>query len=454
MYNLLLKTDSYKCSHWRQFPPGTEGTYYHVLSRGGRFSNVVFFGLQYYLKKYLAGSVVQMYDVSEAEHLLGQHFGAEVFNAEGFRRLVRKHRGKLPISIKALPEGACVRPGTAMMTVESTDPEFFWLPGYLETILLKVWYPCTVATVSSAVRNVMLVAAARTAGDAAVVDWQLHDFGYRGVSSEESAELGGMAHLLSFNGTDTLAALVAARDFYGARDAAGCSVPAAEHSTITSWGEACEEHAYRNMLKQFPTGIVSVVSDSYDIMRAVTEIWGKELRAEVLARPGKVVIRPDSGDPGPTLLAVIRELQKAFGVSTNKHGYTLLPPQVGVIQSDGNNFASIRDTLELLERNGICTTVPVFGMGGGLLQKVDRDTQSFAMKASAVKVNGEWQPVYKTSPGKASFAGRLKVVAGEYGAVTVPESNPGEDLLREVFRDGEILIDETFEAVRARVRGD
>ena len=265
-----------------------------------------------------------------------------------------------------------------------------------------------------------------------------------------------MAHLVNFMGTDTVAGLLAARRFYGA-DMAGFSIPAAEHSTITAWGRDGESAAYANMLQQFaqPSKIVAVVSDSYDIFHAVSAIWGKELREQVQNSGATVVIRPDSGVPEDIVPQVLQRLYDAFGGRINGKGYIVLNDCVRVIQGDGVDVDSIGVILQRIQQTGFSTENVAFGMGGGLLQKVNRDTLSFAMKASAIQIDGQWRDVYKqpvTDSGKHSKRGRLAVIQGANGVQTIRADalNDQTDLLRPVFRNGELLIDDTFDAIRER----
>src|SRR6516164_6551417 len=314
--NLILKTDSYKFTHWKQYPPGTEFVYSYLESRGGMFGQTLFFGLQYYLEEYLSGSVVNEEDVAEAQSFVDQHLGPGLFNAAGWMHIVRKHGGRLPVVIKAVEEGSVVDVQNVLMTIENTDPQCWWLPNYLETLLLKVWYPITVATLSRAIRQVFLAALERS-GDPALIDFKLHDFGYRGVSSEETAGIGAAGHLINFKGTDTVAGIRILQKYYESHEMEAFSIPAAEHSTITAWGRENETQAYDNMLEQFPQGLVAVVSDSYNVYEACEKLWGQLLKEKVLARPGTLVVRPDSGNPREVVLKVLGILAEKFGYETN-----------------------------------------------------------------------------------------------------------------------------------------
>ncbi|MEO1133186.1 MAG: nicotinamide phosphoribosyltransferase domain-containing protein, partial [Cyanobacteria bacterium J06639_1] len=280
-YNLLLDTDSYKASHWLQYPPETTSMFSYVESRGGTYPATLFFGLQYVLKKYLTNPVEQ-WMVDEAQSFFTAH--GEPFNDKGWNYIVRELGGKLPIRIRAVMEGAIVPNHNVVMTVESTDPQVFWVVSWLETLLMRVWYPVTVATQGHFLRRTIYDYLVKTADDPdAEIGFKLHDFGARGVSSCESSGIGGMAHLVNFLGSDTVQGVRYANHYYNG-DMAGFSIPAAEHSTMTAWLREGEEAAYRNMLTQFakPGSLVAVVSDSYDIWNAVDQLWGSRLRQEVI----------------------------------------------------------------------------------------------------------------------------------------------------------------------------
>src|SRR5277367_1689724 len=350
--NFLLRTDSYKFTHWKQYPPKTERVYSYVESRGGMFAETVFFGLQYYLKRYLAGNVFSQKDIDEAEGFCDQHFvHPGHFNRAGWEYILKKYGGRLPVEIKAVPEGTVVPTHNVLLTMENTDDECAWLTNYLETLLLKVWYPITVCTLSREMKRTMHSFLERS-GDPSLLPYKVHDFGYRGVSSEETAAIGGAAHLVNFQGTDNVSGPLMVRDFYGAKSMSGFSIPAAEHSTITAWGKDHEADAYENMLKQYPDGLVSCVSDSFDILKACAEIWGMRLRDQVLARDGVVVIRPDSGDAKKVLLEVFDVLGARFGFEVNVKGYRVINPKVRVIQGDGVNYWTINDILTTITRAG------------------------------------------------------------------------------------------------------
>ena len=453
--NLILNTDSYKASHFLQYPAGTQVVSSYIESRGGQFPQTLFFGLQAFIKEYLLKPVTTA-DIDEAEALFAAH-GMPFFR-QGWEQIVQQHGGFLPIEIEALPEGMIVPTGNALVQIRNTDPQAFWLTSYLETALLRaVWYPTTVATLSWQVKQSIRQALEVTCDNpVAELPFKLHDFGARGVSSHESAALGGMAHLVNFMGGDTVVALLAARKYYGA-DMAGFSIPAAEHSTITAWGCEGETDAYANMLQQFGQAgkLLAVVSDSYDIYHAVSEIWGKQLRAQVESSGATVVIRPDSGVPEEIVPEVLERLYAEFGGRVNSKGYKVLSDCVRVIQGDGVDVDSIGVILQRIQQAGFSTENVAFGMGGGLLQKVNRDTLRFAMKASAMQINGAWRDVYKqpiTDSGKNSKRGRLAVIRDAGAIKTVREDALSweSNLLCPVFRNGELLVDDGFDVIRTR----
>ena len=463
-HNILLDTDSYKFSHYRQYPAGTTNVSSYIESRGGAFEEVVFFGLQAWIKENLLRPITKG-DVDEFADIAAMH-GFEP-NVMGATRILKQHGGYLPIKIEAAPEGLVIPTHNVLAQFVNTDEETAWLTSFLETSALRaVWYPSTVATLSREAKKRIYQGLLLTSDDPdGQIPFKLHDFGARGASSEETAALGGMAHLVNFMGTDTVSGLMAARRYYGA-DMAGFSIPAAEHSTMTAWGRDGEAAAYANMLTQFggPGKLVAVVSDSYDIWNAIDHIWGEELKDQVMTFGGTLVVRPDSGDPVTTPIMVIEQLMKKFGHQVNQKGYRVLPDYLRVIQGDGMELENIVSVVAGMEAKGLSIDNIAFGMGGGLLQKVDRDTQKFAMKASAVKVAGEWQDVYKdpiTDQGKVSKKGRQVLLyecgVGNCGYRTVPlhvaNALPRElRVMRPVYENGKLLVDDTFETIRERAK--
>jgi len=459
--NLILKTDSYKLTQWKQYLNGMSKVYSYLESRGGAYQFTLFFGLQYILKQ-LEGVVVTMKDIEEADAFSKIHFGIDLFNKEGWEYIVNVHGGKLPVQIKAVKEGTLVPTHNVLMTIENTDPKCFWLTNVLETMLMRIWYPITIATNSFHAKQIIANYLNKTANDLNSLPFKLHDFGYRGVSSEETAGIGGMANLVNFMGTDTLAAIIFSNEFYNAGGVNAYSVPASEHSVACSFGRDNEDGYFLNMMEQYPSGIVSIVSDTYDVYNFV-ETMSRKYKNKILARQGTVVFRPDSGDPIEVNVKLINILWSIFEKegSLTKTGHKLLPSQVRLIQGDGIDLKSLDLILKTVTDLGFSAENWVFGSGGGLLQKFDRDTLKFAIKASygettfdtiVTKFTIQKDPI--TSSGKKSKAGKLKLVKSvfdnEYFTVTSehPDFDDFKDELELVFENGEIKRTQNFEEIR------
>jgi len=300
--------------------------------------------------------------------------------------------------------------------------------------------------------------------DPAGIDFKLHDFGFRGVSSCESAGIGGMAHLVNFKGTDTMEAFEYAYRYYG-EEMAGFSIPASEHSTICSWGKDDERLAFKNMLEAYPKGLVACVSDSYNIFEACENLWGAyPLKDMIMERDGTLVIRPDSGDAVQVLVAgnqnVMDILWERFGGTVNCKGYKVLDPHVRVIQGDGVTIESIDAILHAMQRKGYSADNIAFGSGGALLQQLNRDTQKMAFKCSAIEKNGQWESVWKspiTDIGKQSKKGQVTTFRSKSGGFYAgdkrnPMGDGWDNGMVEVFRDGKILKEYTFAEVRENAK--
>lgn len=450
--NLILATDSYKMTHWAQYPAGTTGVYSYLEARkGATYPETVFFGLQPLLEQLAQGITAE--DIDTAERLIDFHIGPGIFNRKGWEHILDSG-GHLPVRIKAVPEGTVVPVGNVLMTVENTDPEAYWLTNALESMLLHVWYPITVATLSYNVKKMMKEKLAETSDNPDAVNFMLHDFGYRGAATHDAAAIGGAAHLVNFMGTDTLPPMELAMQHYDADPAIlAFSVPATEHSVMTSLGAAGEMEIVSSLLDTYPTGILSIVADSYDVYQ-FTQAIATTFKDRVMARDGKVVVRPDSitaEHPTPALLCVklLDILWEGYGGTTNSKGYRVLDPHVGLLWGDGIDPVGIEAILDVIADAGYAADNMVFGMGGGLLQKVNRDTQRFAFKCSAQQRNGEWIPVSKRplDASKSSKAGRLALakVGGQLSTVTEGTA----DVLETVFEDGKVLRHQTFAEIRA-----
>jgi len=455
--NLLKLTDSYKVTHWPQYPNGSDYLYAYWESRGGLYPETVFYGLQYLLKEYLSKPIT-MQDIDSAQVRFERHFAnSHLFNRDGWLYILKMYNGYLPVRIKAVPEGTVVPTRNVMMTAENTDPNVPWLTNYLETLLCQVWYPTTVATISREIKKDIKAYLEET-GDVTGLPFKLHDFGFRGVSSVESAAIGGAAHLVNFMGTDTLPALDMAEEIYH-EPSAGFSIPASEHSTITSWGEENEYAAFLNMVTQYGGhgsqggGLYACVSDSYNIFDAC-EAWGSgALRDAVREAPNMLVVRPDSGTPRVIVPQVIETLDKGFGHTVNDKGYKVLS-DVRVIQGDGVNPDEIHCINEALKIRGWSIDNIAYGMGGALLQKMDRDTQQFAFKASYISGSFGERDVFKapvTDQGKRSKRGKLALVEKDGVLETVAQDDDnGADKLVTVFENGKVVVDHTFAEIRER----
>ena len=450
--NIMTLTDSYKQTHYKMYPPQLQYVESYLESRtGGEYDECVFFGLKYLLETYLSGKRVTLDKIGEADQLCTRHFGQTLFNLEGWRYILDVHKGRLPVSIHAVAEGTVVPTSNVLLTIRNTDPKVPWLVNHLETLLVQLWYPCTVATISRSQKKA-LAAGLEQSGTPEKLPFMLHDFGFRGSTSVESAALGGAAHLTNFVGTDTIAGIELLQRFYQA-GMPGLSVPAAEHSTITAWGRQGEAEAYQHILNQYPTGIVSVVSDSWDVMAACRDIWGDELKDDVVSNDRVLVVRPDSGNPAIVLPTILDILGERFGYTTNEKGYKVLPDYVRLIQGDGIDRRTLPRLLDTIMHEGWSLDNFVFGSGGGLLQDCNRDTMRFALKCCWAQVDGRSRNVYKqpaTDLAKASKSGLLKLVNQNGNLATVGIDEPGEDMLNEVFRDGTVLTTPTLDEIRAR----
>lgn len=462
----INEVDSYKYAHFQQYVPGTSFVSSYIESRGveiGKtWKDMVFAGIQYYLSEYYSQPLVTEASLKRAARRVPQH--GVTFNEAGFRLLLNRYGGYMPLKIQALPEGIIVPLKTPLVQVVNTDPDFEWLTSFVETKSLRIWYPCAVATLSMQIKRIIKVFMEATAGHTDGIDFMLHDFGSRGVSSSESAVIGGLSHLYNFKGSDTFEAVEAA-DWLFNEEMAAYSVDAAEHSTITSFGPNKEKEAFEHLLSIYgnkENKIFSIVSDTYDIYNACSNLWGGTFKPQVQSLGeinSRLVVRPDSGDPTVVPVECIQILMDKFGYTVNKKGYKVLPPYIRVIQGDGINEASIKTILWNMKMHGLSAENIVFGMGGALLQQVNRDTLKFAMKASAMKNpnvnNGEWYDVFKqpkTDPGKDSKRGRLAVVYenGEYETINEANLGTSENLLETVFENGEVLRTCSLETIRYR----
>ena len=459
--NICLLTDSYKITHHYFYPKGTKKIYSYLESRvGAEFNKTIFYGLQYIIKKYLEGKAVTQEKIDEADNLMQTHLGEGIFNREGWQYILDEFDGMLPIEIKAVPEGTPVDVGNVLMTVENTDDKCYWLVNYLESLLLQVWYPSTIATLSAEVRKLANFYLDVTGSDKSNLDFMLHDFGYRGATSTESSMLCGSAHLLSFSGTDTIPALTIPENYYNDSEVYGFSVQATEHSVMTSLGQDGEIQQTLNVIENAKNGILSMVIDSYDyrnfLRQASTE--GSELNDAILkflsVDGNKVVFRPDSGEPVSTTIDCLNILESGFGSYDTESGYKVFDANIGLLWGDGLNYHKIRDILFAMKSNGWAAENIIFGMGGGLHSSVNRDTQRNAFKCSAQLRDGQWFDIFKNplDSSKKSKTGRFKLIEDDGSFKTISIDDEGDDILRTVFKDGKLLVDEKYCDVKLRAQ--
>jgi len=439
------------------YPPGTTRNHAYFAARAGaKYPETVFVGLQPLLKEYMVGEVVTTSKIADAVLKSDAHFGMKLFNTTMYQHIVKAHGGRLPLRIKAVPEGMVVPvgDGNVLMTVDSTDPLCAPLTNVVETILTQVWSPSTVATLSREVKKTFKRYLDYTSDNPDAINFMLHDFGFRGVSSVESAGSAGMGHLVNFLGTDTFRALEYIMEYYGG-PMPGYSVNATEHSIMTAEGPEGEMNVVKRLLDAYPTGILAMVIDSYNYKEFITKV-GALFGDQIKARDGKVVFRPDSGPPTETAMDVMVRVGTEFGYSLNSKGFKTLNPKVGVLWGDGVGPTGIDGILGAMFRHGWDAQNIVFGMGGGLLQKVNRDTQRFAFKSSYQERNGKGYDIFKDplDGTKKSKAGRLMLIDTVHGIETIRVDEkhkfPGcEDLLETVFENGELVRDMSFAEVRA-----
>lgn len=469
VHNNIDDTDSYKFSHWYAYPPGMSLMASYLEARGGEFQTCTLFGLQVLIHRHLA-KVFTLADVDAEEQFALEH--GEPFNREGFLHILNRYGGRMPVRIRAIPEGLIVPVSNAILTIESVnDPMCFWITNWLETKLSRVWYPSEIAITSREVKKVwkQYLDMSSDNPDAEIV-FKHHDFGSRGVTCQEQAQIGGAAHLLSFMGSDTTVGIKCANHYYDI-PMSGFSIPATEHSTMTVWGRHREREAVKNWIqkslveRQVPAGLpklAAVVGDSYNIYNFVKMICEPELRDMVMASGGTLITRPDSGNPFevlPKLFEIFEQELPPGSITVNSKGYKVLPPYFRLIWGDGINRRSMKDILKLVTDLKWSVSNIALGSGGGLLQDVNRDTQKYAFKCSYALIDGESVDVSKdpiTDPGKKSKAGRLDLIKtsdGEYKTVALKdgqEAHP-DSVMNTVFEWGDILYHTTFDECRARM---
>lgn len=482
--NPLLLTDGYKVDHRRQYPDQTSLVYSNWTPRKSRIEGieeVVFFGLQYFIKKYIIESFEKdFFQQPKAE--VAQKYARRINNYLGENQVGSQHiealhdLGYIPMVFKALPEGSAVPIRIPMFTMYNTRPEFFWLTNYFETLLSAViWMPCTSATIARQYRNLLDRYAETTSSAPEFVDWQAHDFSMRGMAGIEAATLSGAGHLLSFTGTDTIPAIEFLEQYYNANsdsELIGSSVAATEHSVMCMGTNEGEFETFKRLTTEiYPKGIVSIVSDTWDLWKVLTDYLPR-LKESITSREGKVVIRPDSGDPVAIICGningktpeeqkgVIEILWDIFGGTVNDKGYKELIPQIGAIYGDSITVARATEICEQLKQKGFASTNIVLGIGSYTYQYNTRDTFGFAMKATYGEVNGNGRAIYKdpvTDDGtKKSAKGLIQIFKDSDGHYQLKDNCSWEEEakgeLKEVFRDGVLVLDDSLKEIRSRIK--
>lgn len=487
-FDFITLCDGYKLDHRRQYPNNTQSVYSNWTPRSSRIPGVdysVFFGLQYILRAYFNELAYDtFFDVNKDKIL--KNYKRRLNGYLGSNNIGEKHIADLhdlkyiPLEFRALPEGTKVPLKVPMFTVESTHPDFAWVTNYFESMISNLlWKPCTSATNAYRMRQLLMYHAEKS-GDPSFVDWQGHDFSFRGMAGPEDAALSGAGHLLSFTGTDTLPALELLEKYYNVgNEILGMSVPATEHSVMCAGGQNDEYETYKRIIELYPTGIVSIVSDTWDLWSVVNNIL-PSLKSLIMSRDGKTVIRPDSGDPMDILCGdlkhegsswrdkliqkgLIQSLWDIFGGTVNDKGYKVLDSHIGAIYGDSIYYERANEIATRLRIRGFASTNVVFGLGSYFYEYVTRDTYGFAMKATAATVDGQEHMLFKdpkTDNGvKRSARGRLVVLDDGNGLhmkdcldFTSQKELAGVDELNLVWRNGVSYKNQTLAEIRAKIR--
>lgn len=484
-FNPITLIDGYKLDHRRQYPLGTTRVNSNWTPRSSRVPGVnflVLFGLRYFLQRYLMEEMARFFNESRERvkeryyRRVKGYLGPDAATAIGTDHIhALWNLAHIPLEFRAAPEGTKIPLRVPAITVENTHDDFFWLPNYIETQMsCSLWLPSTSATTAYCTRKMLDAKAQLTGGPAAFVPWQGHDFSYRGMGGLEAAMMSGAGHLLSFTGTDTIPALDFIEHYYGPipSDAlVGGSVAATEHSVMCAGSEEGEQATIERLLNLYPTGVLSVVSDTWDLWQ-VLDTYLPALKEQIMLREGKLVIRPDSGDPvkilcgdpdkdGTARLGVIKALWDTFGGTENAHGFKELDPHIGSIYGDSINYERAEQICDGLARKGFASTNVVFGNGSFTYQFVTRDTYGLAMKATWVKIDGEGRNIFKspkTDDGtKNSAKGRLAVLEQNGTLVCVNECTPEQEarsLLQPVWKNGDFVTHraaDDFLSIRRRL---
>lgn len=491
--NPLFLTDGYKTGHHMQYPKGTTLVYSNFTPRSNKYApkgcdKVVSFGQQLIMKQ-LHNTFENEFFSRPKEEVCGEmkrelslylNTDYDVSHFEALHDL-----GYLPISVKIIEEGELVPIKVPILTIYNTHPDFYWITNYLETIISNLlWKPVTSSTIAHQYRKVLTKWMEKTDKERAwFIDWQGHDFSMRGMDSVDAVISSGLGHLTSFSGTDSLPSIYGARKYYGEEGFVGGSVNATEHSVMCAGTKDDEIGTFRNLMKTYPTGILSIVSDTWDLWKVCTE-HVVTLKEEILARDGKVVIRPDSGDPVDILCGelipdsfrttedyesavehpkdkgVIELLWDVFGGTINEQGYRVLDPHIGAIYGDSITIDRADEICRRLESKGFASTNVVLGIGSFTYQYNTRDTFGFAMKATYVEVNGEGREIFKdpiTDDGtKKSATGLLGVFLNGDDSLRLEDKLTWEQeelgILKTLYKDGKFYMDTTLTKIKEKLK--
>ncbi len=498
--NPILRTDSYKTSHFLQYPEGTDAYFGYIEARKPSKSNelrtealfldllrrhkwkkemtdsdvdslvsnfrkseyhfkeAVFFGLQMFVKEYLTIPFTDQ-DIDHAEKFVQKH--GLIFNRTGWEYILDEYDGLMPVTIKAPKEGTVIPEGNVLCTIESEGKDNFWVAPYIESSLLRaIWYPTTVCTISRELKKIVYKYMLMTSDNPEEgMPFKVHNFGDRGVSSLESSYLGDAGHLVNFSGTDDMSGVYATEQYYNC-EMPGYSINASEHGTVGAWGINGEEAMFSHMIDTFggKGKIFACVSDTYNFKNACENMWGGTLKDKIVNSGGIVVVRPDSGDPATTVLNALEIFNRKFGSVTNKKGFEVLN-SIRIIHGDRINMVTAEEIYELITDEAYSADNVNLGVGGFLMQHHNRDTLRFAMKCSSVRVNGKWQDVFKSpvdDPMKKSKAGRLSLfrtknkhkTSTEYSTQRIDENPYGENILETVYQNGKLIRNQNFDEVR------
>ena len=485
---ITLLADFYKLSHRKQYPKGTTKVYSTLTPRSNKYApysdEIVWFGLQYFIKEYLIDRFNKDFFskpkdevISKYSRLVEFSLGKEYDETKHIEEL--HDLGYLPIKISTLPEGSLVPMRVPVMTIENTHDDFFWLTNFLETILsTSIWLPTTSATLAYSYRKVLNDYAIKTTGSTSGVEFQGHDFSMRGMSSEQSATVSGAGHLLSFKGTDTIPSILFLEKYYNGnieKSLIGASIPATEHSVMCSYGQENEKDLLTHLLTEvYPSGLFSAVCDTWDFWKLVSE-YLPELKETIMSRDGKLVIRPDSGNPvdiicgtvltggkTPEEKGLIEVLYEIFGGQINELGFKVLDSHIGAIYGDSITLEIAKEICEKLYKKGFATTNVVFGIGSYSYQYATRDTFGFAVKATYAIVNNEERMLFKdpkTDSGiKKSQKGLVVVNKDDNGKfffednfVDNEEYKSKTNLLETVFINGDLIKETSLDEIRTKL---